>query len=415
MEMSFSVSGMGTSGVCSECFSFALPLSEHPNYFTEFPGGTPVQLGGTAPSPVFYISSKDADDISVKFTCYDRMTFTEADFPCDESDFIDEHDNEIPMQTATVLSRICSECGFAHYFLNDSALITAVPDIPKSLLLGRTCRDVLTSLSEAFCGYWCCSGLLSPDLYFVPFGTDMTAVVQSYAEAEYHEALRFNSQLTISGIYLTDNTAEFGAEGDSDTLRVNTPLADPALYSALYARARSLYSGVSCGNAYLDVLPSTPFCVTFAGEENPQYINYCTAKISSHGILASLGRNIVDEGTWIYKNRTRREIEKRYAEGDVWKNTEVTKKGGLKMVYVNENTGAKKKYGFDTHEGGLTAYDGGLLSKQGITDVECTYDPHDSSKLTELAYTYCGETVRAVVTWLGDNISSVQIEEDEDE
>ena len=413
MEMSFSVSGMGTSGVCSECFSFALPLSEHPNYFTEFPGGTAVQLGGTAPSPVFYISSKSADDVSVKITCYDRMTFTEADFPCDESDFIDEHDNEIPMQTATVLSRICSECGFAHYFLNDNALTTAVPTIPRSLLLGRTCRDVLTSLSEAFCGYWCCSGLLSPDLYFVPFGTDMTAVVPSYAEAQYHEALRYNSRLTISGIYLTDNTAEFGAEGDSDTLRINTPLANPALYSALYARARSLYSGVSCGNAYLDVLPSTPFCVTFAGEENPQYINYCTAKISSHGILASLGRNIVDEGTWIYKNRTRRELEKRYAEGDVWKNTEVTKKGGLKMVYVNENNGSKKKYGFDTHEGGLTAYDGGLLSKQGITDVVCTYDPSDSSKLKELAYTYCGETVRAVVTWLGDNISSVQIEEGE--
>ena len=56
---------------------------------------------------------------------------------------------------------------------------------------------------------WCCSGLLSPDLYFVPFGTDMTEVVQSYAEAEYHEALRYNSRLTISGIYLTDNTAEF--------------------------------------------------------------------------------------------------------------------------------------------------------------------------------------------------------------
>ncbi len=54
MEMSFSVSGMGTSGVCSECFTFALPLSEHPNYATEFPGGTAVQLGGTAPSPVFY-------------------------------------------------------------------------------------------------------------------------------------------------------------------------------------------------------------------------------------------------------------------------------------------------------------------------------------------------------------------------
>lgn len=339
MEMSFAVSGTGTSGVCPMCFSFAIPLSEHLAYVTELAGGTPVRLTGDGGSSrVFYISSKSADDVSVKVTCYDRMTYTEADFPCDESDFIDPvTGEEIPMSTSTVLSRICTECGFPNYYLNDDSLPAAVPDIPKSMLMGRTCHDVLSSLSEAFCGYWCCSGMLS-DLMFVPFGADMTEVIPIVISSEYHEKIKHSSRVLFSDVFLTNNVDEYGTDpGGTDTIRINTSLASPELYDALYARVRVLYSGMSCGNAYIDVLPSMPMRVDLAGEEIPQYINYCNAKISSRGILASLGRNKIDEGAWTYKNRTRRELEKRYREGDTWKNIQLTKKGGLSIVYQNLN------------------------------------------------------------------------------
>lgn len=336
--MSFSAAGMGTSGVYSQSFSFAVPIFEHGSYASEFPGGSPVILSGSDNSPTFYISSKTADDISVKITCYDRMTFTEADFPCTEEDFLDENGEEIPMSIYTVLSRITEECGFLHYFVNDNNLLQAVPEIPKSMLLGRTCRDVLSDLANAFCGYWCCSGDLAPDLLFIPFGADISQIAPNAAAAEFHEKLKASTNVTVLNVYLTGNDEEFGSDpGGSDTVRIDTPLANRALYDALSERICVAYSGVNCGNAFINSLPTMPFRVDFAGEETVQYVNFCTAKISSCGILASLGRNKTDEGTWVYKNRTRRELEKRYAEGDVWKNVCMTKKGGLSIVYFNAN------------------------------------------------------------------------------
>ena len=339
MELSFAVSGMGTSGICSQCFSFAVPLAEYPFYSSEFPGGSCVQLSGSGGSTqVFYISSKSDDDVSVKITCYDRMTFTEADFPCTEEEFYDSDGEEIPMRTDTVLSRICSECGFAHYFVNDENLLTAVPTLEKSFLFGRTCHDILSALSEAFCGYWCCSGTLE-DLVFVPFGTDISEIAPYQTSSQYHEKLRENSSAMISKVYLTNNETEFGNSPTGiDTVSINTSLASQALYSALNDRIACVYSGIKCGSAYLVSLPRPPMIVEFAGEEYPQYVNYCSAKISSRGILASLGRNKTDEGTWVYKNRTRRELEKRYAEGDIWKNVKITKKGGFSIVYYNANS-----------------------------------------------------------------------------
>lgn len=402
MTMSLSVSGMGTNGVCSECFSFSVPLWEHQNYMTEFAGGTVVHLGGDYSSPNFYISSKDVSENSIKVTCYDRMAFAAAAFPCTESDFTDQSGDEIPMPIGTVLSRICSTCGFSNSQV-DSDLLFAAANIPKSLLLGKSCHDVLGSLSTAFCGYWCVSGTV---LTFVPLSGDTIEHISGVSSVQYHEELRQNTRLTISHIYLTDNTQKFGTDtGCSDTLCISTSLANTALYNALL-RARHLYRSISCGNAYLEALPMLPFGVAFAGGGS-EYINYCNAKISSKGILASLGRNNVDEGTFAYQSRTQREFEKRYAEGDVWKNAEITKDDGLKMVYVNENSGGKTKFGFDVHDEGLTIYDGGMMSKQGVSDIDCTYDPSDDSKLTGLAFTYCGETVQASITWDGDDISSV--------
>ena len=328
--MSFSVPGIGTEGVCSKCFTFAVPSFEHSGY--EFPGGTQVTLNG---STVFYVASKTADAISMKITCYDRMTNTEEEFPCTDNDFIDYiHDNrEKPMLTSIVLGRICTACGFSGYsMIGADTLLEAVPEIWKAQLMGRTCHDILIMLSQAFCGYWCCSGLANT-LLFVPFGSVPQSTAS--ASAEYHEILNNTSSMVITNFYLTGNGEEYGTPGDSGTIHIDTPLACPELYAVLSSRA--VYcTGVNCANAYIDSLPDIPMKASFAAGGS-EYITYCTAKISSKGILASLGRNLADEGNYIYKKRTRRELDKRYAEGDIWNNVQITKKDGLAIVYYNAN------------------------------------------------------------------------------
>ena len=340
MEMSFSTSGMGTSGVYSHCFTFAVPYREHQSYATEFPGGAPVMLSGSGSAPKFYVSSKTCSDgVAVRVTCYDRMTYTEAEFPCTEEDFIDSTTGEeIPMSLGTALGRICTECGFLSYWLNDDDLPDAVPTLEKSFLCGKTCRDILSALSEAFCGYWCVSGGSVESLMFVPFGIDVRSIGAVTLTSEYHETVKENSHAVITNVYLTDNIDEYGTDtGGIETVCIETPLANAALYQALSERIACVYNGVKCGNAFLSGLPQMPMIVSFTGQGGTRYINYCSAKISSDGILADLGLNSVDEGEWVYKTRTRRELEDRYKEGDVWKNVQITKKGGLSIVYQNLN------------------------------------------------------------------------------
>lgn len=388
VTMSFAVSGMGTSGVCSKCFSFSVPLSEHEDYFTsgEFGGGKSVYLMGYDTTPTFYISSKSADDISINVTCFDRMTFAEADFPCSEDDFRDIDGNEAGMDINTALNRIASACGVSACFLNDSALVTAVSELPGSMLFGHTCRDVLTALSNAFCGYWCCVNDVNGggNFMFIPFGKDISEITPAFTDSDQYEKLNTSSSVDIKNVFLSDNIHNYGSDpGGTDTVRINTVLASSGLYDALYERVRTIYSGISCKNAYLLTLPTMPLRIKFADEEAVQYMNYCTVNISSQGILSSVGRNKVDEGTWTYKNRTQRETDRRYAEGDVWKNTELTKKDGLKMVYVNEN-GDKKKYGTNVLDEGVTVYDGDITDAVPASDILVQED--EDGNITSVEY-----------------------------
>ena len=335
---------MGTSGVCQAAFSFDVPFSEYPFYDSTFAGGLTVYLiqpndnGGNYSQP-FYISSKTVSDDIINVKCYDRMTYTSCDFPCTEDDFVDANGNEIGMKINNVFSRIVNECGFMTIIFPDTNSLTAVGDIPRDMLQGKSCRDVLTALSEASCGYWCCQqNSVKPSLVFVPFGSTEWA---KYVCSEEYSEIKKTAMVQIRSVHMKSVNIVFGGDtGGTDTITIDTPLASKELWSAVSdrtSRILCIYQGWQCENAVLDGLAELPLLVYFGDEEKPRYANYCNMEITASGIYASIGCNNVDEGEWTYKTRVKREFEHRYKEGESWKNVKITKNGGLKFVYINEN------------------------------------------------------------------------------
>ena len=236
------------------------------------------------------------------------------------------------MPISTVLANIAQECGFTA--IMDMPEIEF--DIPKSMLMGHTCRDVLSELSRILCGFFAYDSYLNI-VNFLAFSDES----QGYRiNCGKHEKIRDTSSMPINNVYMTDSGGYVygGSLGGSNTITINSQLASAALYQMLSERiGMYIYRGWDCGTAIFSGIPEFPAAVYFEDEENPRYANYYDIELSSDGIVGSIGCNAVDEGAWIYKGRTQRELAKRYSEGDTWGNIKLTKTGGLKFVYRNLN------------------------------------------------------------------------------
>lgn len=348
LNMSFGVSEMGTEGVCSACFTFAVPLAVYPNYDTVFKGGKAVYLGIKSESgeevnytsQPFYINAKSIDDISVTVTCYDRMMFTECDFPCTEEDFIDLSGAEMAMDINTVLSRIASACGFLTTIFPDKSTLAAVGDLPKGTLIGKTCHSVLLMISQACCGYWCTrSDTILPSLVFVPFGG--TSDWHNKLYSEYHTTIKELGSIQPRTVYMSDGSVSFGGDaGGADTILIDTPISNVELWSSVSMRVTAsmyIYYAWECETAVLDVIPDFPIAIQFEEEEHIRIVNNCNVEFLSCGIIARIGSNRVDSGAWAYVSRKKRELNERPKFEQICGNTKITKNSGVKFVYINEN------------------------------------------------------------------------------
>lgn len=342
MRMTCSCNGMGTEGVVSAAFTFSVPLSEHPLYAQTIPGNSEIILqklqdGKVGESRVFYASKKSSDDTKITVSCYDRMTYTDEDFPCTDNDFVDDEGNEKGLPVGTVLDRISDACGFAGIMFDTATAAALDFEMTESMLWGRSCRDVLSTLSKVLCGYFAHDGFFNY-VYFIALGKE--AENGKLINSAKHEKVRDTTYLRINNVYMTDTSDNSygGYSGGSDTIAIESQLASLALYLNVSERLDAYYyCGWACDNAILSGIPEFPLTVYFEEEKSPRYANYYDVELSSDGIIGSIGRNTVDESAFVYKERKRRELEKKYSEGDKWNNIKITKKSGLKLVYRNEN------------------------------------------------------------------------------
>lgn len=394
MRLCMSCDGMGTQGVVTAAFSFSVPLAEHPAYYNSIPGNAEVELrrlnsdGSAAESRKYYVSEKSADDTKVTVKCLDRMCFTEKEFPCTDADF-DNADSstaadstaadvnnsvtkkEKGMAAAEVLRRISEECGLESV-LFDGGTLQAIEliEMPASMLQGKSCRDVLTELSKVLCGYFVYDGY-SEVCYFCGLGKEFES--GKYAYCDKHEKLRFTTRVDIDSVYMLDSSGDVcgGVGGFGfNIIEIQSALATPEIYELISGRVNGLdYRAYNCDTALFGSIPRLPLSVSFGGETDSFFANSFDIKLSSEGICGSVSRNTVSESAFKFKPKKQRELDKKYSEGDRWKNVQITKKSGLKYVYVNENK-EKQKFGFDVKDGGMTSYEGVMSSKKEAVSVK---------------------------------------------
>lgn len=381
---------MGTSGVTTACFTFDVLLSEFPE--DSIAGGSEVIISG-AGTRTFYVSSTSSENGIVSVTCYDKMLFTECDFPCSDEDFpVDEDGVESEMDISVCLERIANICGFRGCFYPADVVGEAYFQLPKSSLSGRSCRDVLSIAAEAVCGYWVCQ---STSLFLIALGAsnNMTGITS----ASYHEKFT-TSKIQISSVCMTDGDYVYGNDtGTINTIKIDTPAASLKLYDAVSKRLNGYsYKSFKCSHALLDTIPEFPAEISFKGAgEMP--VNNFDISFSSAGIIASVGNNSAGSVEWKY--RSRREIEQRYKEGETWSNIEITKNGGFKTVYRNENNG-KKKYGIEVKDEGVTLYEGTDYSKTPASEISVSED------FLQAVYKTGKSEVLLSLVWNGDVLES---------
>ena len=325
MRISFDRGGVG-SGVCSRQFEVTIPFTRA----SGFRGGAEVVLSGSGGSATFYISSAVEKNGNVELVCYDRALFLECVCPIDENAF--ENDE---IDAGTVLDAIGEECGLP-VFWSDGALLSALPKLPKDMVYQQKCRDILEDIAAACGGYFACRG--DDGIYFYSVGQVDNLISESVS---LHEKVKRNGSKSYMGLSMKGNGREFstfdGLSGDPTVMYIDTELACKELFLAVSDKINNAETDAwECGRAELTRLIELPVKISF-GSGEALIAGRCSMSIDSFGIHASLGADIPSE-SWEYKGKTDRETDKRIKSGELCKNAVLSTSGGMKFVYVNENS-----------------------------------------------------------------------------
>ena len=334
VRISYSCSGDGVSGVCMTCLTFMLPPGA-----AEYAGGSAVILSGAGTLPDFFISSHTESDGGFTYICYDSMMKLECDLIPDGSAVVWHEYPDKPgvrdLPISTVCGMIASQCGFA---VNIGTVSTYIPYIGSENLIGRSCRDVLELIARSAVGYF---GFYNGEAYFLPYGSAASIGVP-YSIAD-HEELKNGGTHSYMRLKMSGGGNEYSYGSDSagaSTLTADTQLASADLCSAAGSRVVGYqYLGFSCPNAFGSEVVMFPALVSFSGADGAQLrINYCTADISAAGVFMQLGSNIVSDA-YHYTGLIKRELVKRFGDGDIWGNFQISKSDGAAFYYKEDQNG----------------------------------------------------------------------------
>lgn len=315
IEVTRSVSGIGTSGLCTSQLTFTCTAPLYAYRAAE------VKLtGGGLDLPKYYIDSRPTKNGTVSVTALDRMAYTDKPF---ESDWV-EYDSGDMALTSAVLSVIAIKCGFTGY---GASIPSWLSKLPMAMVTNTSCASILEALSVVLCGYWYTSS--DNELAFRAYGTasgDMSITD--------HSALEVGDEYTASGVRVTngDKVFERGSTLYSyETLQISSELADDNTAADIWANAEGKpYDAVSCTDCVLPFIPFPSCDVTFAQFPNRKYrIMSVTAKISYDGIMGSLSTSSPSGGEISRRGRLERTVNGKISEGVRYGNSRITADKGI--------------------------------------------------------------------------------------
>ncbi|MCM1578081.1 MAG: hypothetical protein NC078_04700 [Ruminococcus sp.] len=358
-------------GVVSQQLSFSLPAKEYTDSGELYGAGsvTTLSCSNGADFPVFYVISRSFSGDKLNMVCYDKTYTVDRKVPVTENSF----DEEGYISLSTLMSLICSVCGFEGYS-DSTASLKKIEKAHRDNVLDCSCRNVLDDLSAVCGGCWIVSGdtgntgrpsgilvLAAPDKY-----TSSTIIPEKHSDVQLGGTHRFSSIALTSG----DKTYTAGDEQTPyNSYETDTPYATAQAAGDLYGRLREyVYRGWECEKLLCGSYPAPPALVTFGDKQLTA--NHCTLNLMASGMYASIGANAVTEDGGEYLNRTTREMRRRYRLGDIMNNVSISKGGGVEFVFKNGNSGKTEKYGFTVNESGTVKFDGVMMDSRYPSKIE---------------------------------------------
>lgn len=331
-KFTYTVNGMGTSGVCTGQFEFDLydSLGQYSEALLE-EAEAQLSCGKLYfDSKTYLISSRSTSKKICHFTCYDRMCKTDKKF--DLTDFPFNENNTADAEF--VLSRIVWICGFADYAASGTGL--EYIKIKKSDLENITCRRALEIISEAMCGVWVCDK--DNVLYLACLGGGAYgdyAPVTEYAEIDYQGKNKITA-LTMtnsdSGESYSFGDAEYGTP-----VEIDTPYTSAELAQIVWNRIGNLiYTAWNCGKAVVThgTLGSLTGLTMQFEDGSSLFAANTEFAMDSTGIYFSGGASPQDEWTYDeYLERRKLTIGKNIG------NTRINENGDIVLRNLNKGGG----------------------------------------------------------------------------
>ena len=369
------IGGFGESGISTGQLEFDI-YDTYGQYGRALLEGVPVRLeeknSRCAPSRNYYISKRTISKHICHFTAYDIMSNTEKKFdPSALSLFSD--DEFIPC--GNVLEEIKRQCGFTS--IGASAGDLNLIRYKKDMLTNRTIRSILEEIAVSMCGVWIASDDNGAVLSCLGEPYDHICTPENYSEIDYQGMQQITELICRNSE--SGNVREYSYGGQYGTvIEIESPFVanNSGLDYAVWSRIGGyIYQGRNVEKAILtEFIPAS--CRVYFGEEQ-LLANNVEISVDSCGIFASLSCDPQSDEMWKYDDYTQRQINNRVEFDKTAGNVQINNEKGI--VFVNKNKTASialdnnseiEKYGFNVDAGGITEYDGAIVSNTVFEKAE---------------------------------------------
>ena len=372
VQISYQADDYGISGVMSQQLTFDVPQTDTTQLYNYGAAVTFTYANnyGSVDFPTFYIYSRK----SGSYTCYDAAMFLEIECSLTEDDAITTDSNgDKYFATTNVINNIIGVSGVSGIDVG-SIISGYITLMPKDEVVGKTCRDILSSLAESACG--CFYVAADNTIKFIQFGGSS----YSAFAPTYYSTVQYGLTKSFSNIVITNGSKQYiygSSSADAyRVLKIDSIYASSELAGAVITAVQDKSYQAWSSTVLVQSVYAGPFSVvTINGTQ--LIANYGRLKFSA-GCIAELGANSVIESE--YTNRIDRTLKTRVKIGETNGNTEMDR-DGIKYVYTNENSDGStttEKYGMNVEKGGITTYDGIMMSAspksiQKVSDNEVLY------------------------------------------
>ncbi len=333
------------------------------------------------PSKTFYIAKRLVNNNVCSFTAYDILSQTEKAFDSTSLGLFFDRGEKAPC--GNVLSAVCSQCGISGGATSSGDGFEYINFAPEHVK-DKSCADILEMVSEAMCGVWVANHF--DQIVLSCLGEEYDTSLHGFISSQKYSELIHQGRQQIARLICTnsdtDKKADYGFITAGTVIEAESPflVADTPLDGIVCSRIRNyVYSAWNCKKAIINEIIYSMTKIEFGTEEwekEKLHVKKAVINVDNTGIYFSGGTDPRSDEEWNYDEYLQREVDTKVQYDKAAGNVCISKENGIR--FINKNTSSARaagsdepeKYGFNVDVGGVTEYDGAIVSNKVFETAE---------------------------------------------